>query len=169
LVADKGDAVKRTRLVVAGAIAGTALVAVLTLGSTGTAQEPSNNTRPWQEVRFLTTILNSTRCFQLATFGRLVRVTDISVYSTEPSDVTLRARHKKLDGTTFEDAVIGVPLTKMALSYAGTIKVNALSSFVETTAGTQTITNTLTNVCAITKAKKEVRVGVIVSGVELVP
>jgi hypothetical protein len=150
--------------VVAAGVA-TALVLV----GQGTAQETSASAKPWQQVHHLTSVVNSTRCFQLALSGKLVRITDISVDASGPVDVTLRARDTQLDGSATERPVVGVPLTKMVSDYAGTVKLNVLTNFVETVSGSQRSSHTLTNVCATTKSTSLINVGVIVSGVQVSP
>jgi len=145
------------------------VAAALVLGGQGTAQETSASAKPWQQVHHLTTVINSTRCFQLALSGKVVRITDISVDASGPVDVTLRARDTQLNGTSTERPVVGVPLTKMSSDYAGTVKLTVLTNFVETVSGSRTSSHTLTNVCATTKSTTVLNVGVIVSGVQISP
>jgi len=145
------------------------VAAALVLSGQGTAQEPSASAKPWQQVHHLTTVVNSTRCFQLALSGKVVRITDISVDASGPVDVTLRARDTQLNGSFTERPVVGVPLTKMASDYAGSVRLNALTNFVETVSGSQRSSHTLTNVCATTKSTTVLNVGVIVSGVQISP
>jgi hypothetical protein len=161
--------VNSRRRVVVGLMVAASVAAVLVLSGPGPAQEPSASAKPWQQVHHLTTVINSTRCFQLALSGKVVRITDISVDASGPVDVTLRARDTQLNGSFTERPVVGVPLTKMVSDYAGSVKVNALTSFVETVSGSQTSSHSLTNVCATTKSTSVLNVGVIVSGVQVSP
>jgi hypothetical protein len=158
-----------SRRVVAGLVVAAGVATALVLVGQGTAQETSASAKPWQQVHHLTSVVNSTRCFQLALSGKLVRITDISVDASGPVDVTLRARDTQLDGSATERPVVGVPLTKMVSDYAGTVKLNVLTNFVETVSGSQRSSHTLTNVCATTKSTSLINVGVIVSGVQVSP
>jgi hypothetical protein len=158
-----------SRRVVAGLVVAAGVATALALVGQGTAQETSASAKPWQQVHHLTSVVNSTRCFQLALSGKLVRITDISVDASGPVDVTLRARDTQLDGSATERPVVGVPLTKMVSDYAGTVKLNVLTNFVETVSGSQRSSHTLTNVCATTKSTSLINVGVIVSGVQVSP
>jgi hypothetical protein len=158
-----------SRRVVAGLVVAAGVATALVLVGQGTAQETSASAKPWQQVHHLTSVVNSTRCFQLALSGKLVRITDISVDASGPVDVTLRARDTQLDGSATERPVVGVPLTKMVSDYAGTVKLNVLTNFVETVSGSQRSSHTLTNVCATTKSTTVLNVGVIVSGVQISP